>query len=199
MADWAFPMFLAVLAQTLLALGALIALISDLRQNRKSSETQLRAYVSAKPQTLNSYRQNTRICATLEVKNDGATPAYKMRHGGNFLVATEEEAEQELRVTERPEIGKPALFTLQVGQTMYADIQRDHDLLPEEQKALRDGTKRLWLFGFTSYVDAFGYERTLRFCYYADGALFTDQTPPRGGALATKFNWVLAPFHNESN
>src|SRR5690606_41805844 len=53
MAVFGYWVFWAMLLQTALAAGALIALVKDLRQNRRSAEAQLRAYISVEPGGMN--------------------------------------------------------------------------------------------------------------------------------------------------
>ena len=53
MAVFGYWVFWAMIGQTALAAGALIALVKDLRQNRRSAEAQLRAYISVEPGGMN--------------------------------------------------------------------------------------------------------------------------------------------------
>lgn len=77
-AFWARSNFWAMIAQTLLAAGALWAIVTDLKQSRASSETQTRAFVTVSDITYNVARSGEKRWWTVEVnlENQGATPAY---------------------------------------------------------------------------------------------------------------------------
>ena len=75
MAVFAYWMFVAVVFQSLFALGALFALLKDLRQNRDSAQQQLRAYVAFKLRPDTRIEPETPIFVSLDVMNYGQTPA----------------------------------------------------------------------------------------------------------------------------
>lgn len=75
MAVFAYWMFWAMILQTALAGGALIALVKDLRQNRESAELQLRAYVALKPKKGTIIESGPNVQIFLSAINYGQTPA----------------------------------------------------------------------------------------------------------------------------
>lgn len=71
----AYWMFWAMIIQTALAGGALIALVKDLRQNRRSAEAQLRAYVLIESIIISNVELGKTPRVMLTFRNSGATVA----------------------------------------------------------------------------------------------------------------------------
>ena len=103
---FSYWMFLVVILQTVLSGGALFALITDLRQNRQSNQTSLRAYLSFGEFNSSVYQSKNfaggkRLEFDTIVMNGGQTPAYKCLHYGNAVVLTKIEAKQYFQKTKK--------------------------------------------------------------------------------------------------
>jgi hypothetical protein len=88
-ARWALASFWAVVTQAIVAALALAALLADLRHNRKSSERQLRAYLTIDELTVD-FRRNKQGIVTDGVieavwRNTGQTPALDIRSSIDWL------------------------------------------------------------------------------------------------------------------
>jgi len=196
MAYWAWAMFWAMVAQTFLALCALIALLLDLRQNRKSSEAQIRAYLSVEPLTLRLNGNTGEYEVQISILNQGQSPAFRVKTAASFYVGKMEPAEAEIMRSEpRPEIGRAALCTIQIARDIKSSFQSPQNLNKGQIAALRNGNIHLFIFGFVSYVDAFNQLRETKFCYFQENL----PLPPQDGIFArTDSEWEIAPFHNET-
>ena len=164
-ARWAKASFWAIVAQTLLALGALTALVLDLRQNRISTERQLRAYVlldtaqvhrcaTLEGATWESDHPEARYVA-VEVKNFGATPAYKVVFKMGVAIRP-----FPLREAFAP-IPEDVLFSV-------ADLAQGRERIMVLEvlnsgpmhETMRQGGWGIYAFGFVEYQDIFGRKHT---------------------------------------
>lgn len=204
MAYWAFWMLIVVVAQTGLALGALIALVCDLRQNRKSAELQLRAYVSAIITTLHTYPDGKggirKLAFDIEIKNGGSTPAYECIHAGNIVAFTRDEAAAFFNsVEDAPRTGVKASYVLHIGQKTEGNMEGHKPFPASVVKKIYAGKLELYAFGFCEYRDTFGRLRTTRFCYIVEG--LPSITPPDDTTVTPTIRpmeWRMAPFHNSA-
>jgi hypothetical protein len=198
-ATYALWTFWAMVVQTIVAGAAFLALLTDLRQTKRSAEAQLRAYVSVQPRVLYTYQDDTSIRATITLTNGGATPAFATWHGGNFFVGNESDAEREILRSQQAfqTLGRPAPMTIQIGQSVEGRITSHRGLTDEERTALRDGAW-FFLFGITGYTDTFGREHRTTFCYRCQiPDLEFDFLMDRNMA-EREVTWVITPFHNSS-
>lgn len=177
MAVFAYWMFWAMILQTALAGGALIALMKDLRQNRDSAETQLRAYVDlcddrtgieAKPE----WAKNGDAAYKLNIsfKNFGATPARhsKFRHV--------------LKCFEYPLPGHLSDFTLDEPFQPSFNIPPGGNftkVIPwsasqDVHYAILAGTHALYIFCEFSYRDVFGDDRLFRAILSTQSAMVSE-------------------------
>ncbi|WP_273676459.1 hypothetical protein [Erythrobacter fulvus] len=203
MAVFAYWMFWAVVIQTLLAGGALLAILKDLKQSRESNERALRAYLYFGPIELSSFASREtsdgrRFEVNTAVKNGGQTPAYECVHMGNIVAFTPDEAEAHFgNQREPPRIGMPTPYVVPNGGEVNAAFYSSSDVSESDLIRLRDGLKRLYAYGIVVYHDIFGFERRTRFCFQLESAL--PQEPPNGGVLTANVLWSLAPFHNDAD
>lgn len=165
MAYWAEAMFWAIITQTLLAFGALWALVLDLRQNRESAERQLRAYLIIQSAKLTLQGGEAKCIFT--AVNAGQTPAsevvckFKTYAGNEPRPLPHDFSEsQDSRIVRVGSMGQnsphPHAFTKPCAN-------------PEVLKALRDPNNPLSIFldGIITYTDSFGhhYETEFAFAY----------------------------------
>lgn len=196
----AFWTFLAICAQALLAGGALIALLREIRLTKQSSETQLRAYVSVQAHKLFTSSFSNSIRGELLITNGGQSPAYNLIHGSNFFVGDDESAEREILRSEaaHQSIGRPAPHTLQIGQTISGSAKSHRDLTAAEVEALSECSAKLFLFGFVEYTDAFENRRRSTFCFECDEVQMKFDYIGQKEIIEKPIIWTVSPFHNHS-
>ena len=202
MAFWAKVMFWAIIAQTILAMGALIALILDLRQNRKSAEAQLRAYLSFKDFELDVLETESKDSWNLrlqtQLRNSGPTPAYDCIHMGNLVAFSEEQAVAYFENSKNaPRIGRRTPYAVHSGLDTGAAFESHEPMNRKAADEIGNGEKRLYAFGEAEYRDTFGVIRYTRFCLILRGDLFPKHRTP-GGKTVTEIIWETAPFHNDA-
>lgn len=164
-AHWAQANFWAIVLQTLLAAGALAAILFDIGQSRKSSETQTRAYVTLGKTDL--LRKSTdsgtkKWFIDIDMENKGQTPAY-VRH---FSVSTgwrrkgiAEEIIDEISFSSRD-----IQVVIASGKQFGIWVEIEAEFHPE---ALHSGDT-LILYGKIEYLDIFEIKRVTDFKLYAD-------------------------------
>lgn len=154
MAVFSYWMFGAMVLQTLLAGGALVALLTDLKQNRVSAEQQLRAYL-----VLHEFVWRTDkgdYFMQIEWVNKGQTPAYKAD-----AIATWIDLDHPI-----PDDFDFALWKDpdEFGSSMVGPEQPifatcSEQLTPELIGLAADGKRHIYLWGRATYYDAFGNSR----------------------------------------
>ena len=156
MAYWTGPMFWVVIAQTVLAFGALIALIIDLRQNRKSSERQLRAYIIVEPGGVQEGRDGNYVLP-VSIKNVGQTPAYALEHFGNIIVFTDGHPRdfyakpEEIWVQFSPETD----MVFGQGQNECVHVFQEMSEVRPFLERIRNRSAAIVHYGYVSYRDVF--------------------------------------------
>lgn len=182
-----------------------LLLVWTLLETRLTSRRELRAYVSAKPGTLQHFRfpdGSERVRFTFMLRNGGSTPAYGLVHMGSGAVLTEAEAEQHATSSweDLPKIGRPNAMVVHGGEEAEGEIDPPNAITTDQLKALRSGEAELYVFGVILYRDTFRTKRRTKFCYVLDAEEFK-----RGEAVAAKrpgeprpMAWALAPFGNDA-
>lgn len=184
MAALAFWMFAAVMLQTLLAGGALIALLKDLSQNRASAEQQLRAYITLESFIWNAKAKDFKF--QIKWVNRGQTPAYKVDAWANWR-------DYEAEITddfgfERPQIQNEGLIPVGPGQSVLGVCDEKPTI--EMIKQAAKGDRNIYVWGAVTYFDAFGDRRYGKVAANAAVEILSD-----GSAV---IRWVSIPLHNES-
>lgn len=157
-AVFAYWVFWAVVLQTLLAGGALVALVKDLRQNRKSTEMQLRAYCSLK--TANGIDVGPDLEPKIEmvVINSGQTPAFRMKIDTECRILES----RELPELEPCDITGHGTLPVHPGGTVGPISRLGRKITSEEWQKLIDGDLVIWLVAFGEYYDIFERRQTFR-------------------------------------
>jgi hypothetical protein len=165
---------------TLLLFVATVGLVWETRvlvnDARESSERQLRAYVLPTSRgQIDDFGIEKAIKATLEFKNSGQTPAYKLRikmliSAGTFP----------LPKNLPPEPIDPKIrLILGPGTTYMTVAQMVRPLNLEEMNQIKAGIAAVYVFGEIDYWDAFDRHRCTRFRYFMGGNR-AEMTVPSG-------------------
>jgi hypothetical protein len=151
-----------------------------------TSERQLRAYVSVTNAAVINFGKPESLQADILYKNTGQTPAYKLTVWATIAVA-------------KYPLGEFPAPAMTLGITSLGPSAEYHvrprtkrALTPEEQSAVVDGTKAIYIYGEIGYLDAFDVKRVTRFRGEYVG---TGTAPPAGGELL----FTQTPEGNESN
>ncbi|MFL0669892.1 MAG: hypothetical protein ACJLS3_00225 [Erythrobacter sp.] len=201
-AVFGYWMFWAVVIQTLLAGGALLAILKDLKQSRESNERALRAYLSFGPIELNVFDSydlpgGKSFEANTTVKNGGQTPAYQCVHMGNIAAFTPREAVTQFwNKVEPARIGDPVPYVVHNGGEANAAFFSSSDISADDVQKVRDGEKTIHCFGTVIYRDTFGKERRTRFCFELVTPL--PESGERPSTIKTELLWSLSRFHNDA-
>jgi hypothetical protein len=160
-AKWSRHSFLAMIAQTLVAGAALIALMLDLRQNRINAERQLRAYVDVFKYESGPLNSDEPYWVKVHVANRGQTPAYKVQITAHASV-------RGLTVNSESfpigfDGGEQSNSTLGIGSEFHAPVVFDFPMSPRNVAAIQAGVKRLYCFGQVLYNDIYGRTHRTRF------------------------------------
>jgi hypothetical protein len=145
-----------------------------------AAERQLRAYVFDSAggivATCNGLIQEGTCSILIEIKNYGNTPAYKF---DIIISAAIFEAEPD----EFPSQGTKEVEGFNVLSPQTArDVIKTIDITYDEALSITAKTKRIFVWGEISYVDAFGHARWFKF-YRRSGNLLTGK----------EFKWQLTP------
>jgi hypothetical protein len=183
----------------LATVGLVLATWLLVRDAKKSSERQLRAYISVRPRTaIDVYAERTPT-VTFQVINTGQTPAYNVRYlaigeilpyplarNQGDLVSPMEEEISTRPVHAKMHIKGEAIAEQPISMEMY--------------RAMIGTTHRFYLAGIVFYEDVFGITRKTKFCAYFGG--------PEYDHIATLahherqrpvyMDWIFADVHNEA-
>jgi hypothetical protein len=155
MERWAFAMFAAAVAQTLVAGAALFFLMKDLRQNRESAEKQLRAYVGLEKSPVTEVKIGERLGVELKFKNAGQTPALKVQAAAVFGVDHFPLPDASARQLENAK--KTSAASILPGTTFRLPIISSGPAMNQATlDAIKSGTMAVYCWGTVSYVDVFG-------------------------------------------
>lgn len=153
------------------AVGLLVVIILTLTtigQTRHYSHRELRAYIEPTSAGLEFDPEQNAFIGTVEIKNCGSTPAYKVRNMTESFAANYPLTEN--RPHPEPVDGHSS--TLAPGQTINV-VQRfflvgDYD---DCLKTIKSGKYGLWLHGTVQYEDCFGKPHTMKFRMVCGGRI----------------------------
>jgi hypothetical protein len=165
-----------------------VAVLHQVRESRKSSEAQLRAYIVSGVGS--QYRQGMQRGFKFEFRpvilNSGLTPAYAVRSvsRARFMSAAEA-ANFDFRV---PDPGSTSEVTLGPRQDRFIHTVYERQLSKAELRQYKRGEKFFFVYGTTWYRDAFDRPRYTNHCY------FVMWFGKKGVAL-----WQTVARHSDSN
>lgn len=161
-AVFAYWVFWAMILQTALAAGALYALMKDLRQNRRSAEIQLRAFIRVRPTIPPPVGGLPISSVEMEAVNYGQTPARMVRISGTTFLGP----------SPLPENFKlPGLWhDLGTANAIHPDDPQNFGIMirmsKEDARLVRlDGVVALYVIGRIDFTDEFGNPRTEQACH----------------------------------
>lgn len=171
---FAYWVFWAVVLQTFLAGGALYALLLDLKQNRKSAEAQLRAYITVDPGGINE-AINGEHRIPYNITNGGQTPAYDLAVFGDILIV--EGTPMNFDPVKQGRLGTADASTditlgPQINHWTYA--YQNADLFAPFLEKIDQKKAAIVHYGFIQYRDAFGVRRKTHFAFYHWGEELSD-------------------------
>jgi hypothetical protein len=177
-------------------IGAITAIIAaaavvQWRETRKTGERQLRAYVlnfsanlfdgSTMPQAFVDRSDQPGV--SLVLKNHGQTPAYRVRHVCEIVIAP---VSNESRMFVPPGLNDPG-FVLGPDATSSMAKWLNRPITPQEQAAIVGGGMAIYVFGRIEYLDAFKKPRwstyRLRHCGNAWPPIVMHSTGPASVAM----------------
>ena len=173
-AIFAYWVFWAVVLQTFLAGGALIALLVDLSQNRKSAEAQLRAYITVEPGGVNE-SDNGFNRISYNLTNCGQTPAYDICIFGDILIV--EGRPKDFNPITDGRMGDASAtsdHTLGPGRNHWISAYQKEEFFSPYFKKIRKKETAIVHYGFVQYRDAFGKSRKTHFAFYHWGDELSD-------------------------
>lgn len=142
------------------------AAVDALTHARESSERELRAYVmhfSADLFYAGNLPKNPKVnwteqaAVSLVIKNEGLTPAYKLKHWAYVDVAPITD-ESRMCVIPGPALAiRPLMLGRNGSATAYRWLNRP--ISPEERAGIGSGTHAIYAYGRIEYIDAFGKPR----------------------------------------
>jgi hypothetical protein len=163
-AKWARLNFLAMVAQTIVAGLALAFLLLDLRQNRKSAEAQLRAYM-----VVEKFFWNGEVTKESQFgvwwKNSGQTATVRLRTYTDYILTDKPISDDfDFPVDEsfvRNGHAGPGAMPF-----MSTTAPRGSGISYDIMRAVTEGRKYLYVYGWAHYYDAFDskVERVTKFC-----------------------------------
>lgn len=126
-----------------------------------TAQLQLRAYVTTRPFFFVAFSENTRAGAKFNITNTGHTPAHELRQVAKIDVFPRKLPDD----FAFPDISvAPSLIgVLFPQQEFQGEVRATRPFSKEEITAIRDETKRLYIWGVVYYRDIFGTERRTRF------------------------------------
>ena len=165
-----------------------LVVLSQVAEARKSSERQLRAYLTST--VGGAYRQGASRGLKFEfrpvVVNTGQTPAYNVNSVSSIQLMTLEEA-----LTfdfSLPEAAGQSVMTLGPHQERFTPTIFDRRLSKAELRDFKKGNRRLFVYGTIHYRDTFRKRRHTNYCYVINW--WGKRAPPI---------WHTANRHNDSN
>lgn len=182
-----------------LATGALWVATAHLVEGAEdTAERQLRAYVSANPQTVHGFGSSQRISVDFSLQNHGQTPAFEIDHVfGMGVFANPLPEDFKFPPANRDVFNKSALFP---RADMISWFNNDRILSSDEVRDIENDTDRFYIWGKITYRDAFGKLRHTNFSASAGGAQFAKSVrATQSGAKDPGFRWQFGSKHNHAS
>lgn len=161
---------------------------------RRSSMTELRAYVSAKPGNV-EFSGRIPMILHLEAKNTGQTPAYNVVMLGRFVFLPHPLPEDFDFGPDPPRV--ETTNVLAAGDVFPGTRPLGRPMGETRETQLLEGTHRWYAIGIVRYRDAFGHHRTTRFCASSPGDLMLEVMLRSSSHVATK--WEYTNKHNDAD
>jgi hypothetical protein len=184
-AYWAGWNVIAMIAQTLLAGGALIALLCDLRQNRKSAEAQLRAYLVLDEFIWNTARHDYKM--QIKWVNVGQTPAFADAYAD--WVALPDPLPDDFDFPKPLSDKEDGASSIGPNREIFGTSAKD--LTQRMVASVAAGQLHIYVWGRADYVDAFGKKR-----FTNTASKLRVETLPENGWV---IRWVSLNRHNDAN
>lgn len=168
-------LFTVVLAIS--TIGLWVVTGRTLRHAERSSERQLRAYVTIISTEIEKVRVNFVPRAEIRIQNTGQTSAYDTYILNNMLVARRYPLPEgadlpavQIRFADG-KIGIPKCSHGVLGPSQTTATRGDSGgpLSPEDYAGITNGSRALYFYGFASYRDTFGKFWRLHFRYFVGG------------------------------
>lgn len=187
MAVFAYWMFWAMMLQTALAGGALVALVKDLRQNRRSAEAQLRPYIQLKTKTFPEAHRLGKEGSNIpiHVVNKGQTPALNVEQWSQSFIAPYPLKEGNDIPSDWVYAGKGAVVHSQSDEHDFGlkfTNLAEHDLGGFVRETSERATA-LYIAAKVLYTDHFGRSYVEQYCasvHYPNGSLVRTEIAPFG-------------------
>jgi hypothetical protein len=128
---------------------------------RDTAISQLRAYVSAPKASIVNLTGKGLSEGHVTLKNSGQTPAYNLMHVGGVVLGTIQEDVDASRFR-----GNKTVAVLGPGDEYHTTTPAGRELTDADRSALRNGAKRIYVYGDIRYTDAFGCERFTKIQIY---------------------------------
>lgn len=178
----------------LLALFAFVQVMDS----RKSSERQLRAYLSVEPRKVANFYESGTVRVDLLVHNHGQTPAQNVRQ--NYCVEIFEYPLSSGFVFPPTANAVADDYSVFPRADTEMRLHANRELTIEDIQRIQSGKASLHCWGVVRYVDAFGRERTTNFSCYAGGEVFSRVLADfhAGKPSDETFSWTYGAGHNRA-
>jgi len=186
-----FLLFLATLALWL----ATQDLVKDAKH---TAERQLRAYISMNPEIIRGFGHTEKIVVDFLTKNHGSTPAFEIDYAfGMGVFPNPLPKGFTFPAADRFVTDKSALFP---AANMISWFNNDRVLDPDDVKNVEKDTHRFYVWGTTTYRDAFGKLRHTDFSASVGGRTFAESVKAtQAGMKDPGFRWQFGTKHNHAS
>jgi len=163
---------------------------------RRSARREQRAYLSVSPKVIYNFDQPGGIRIECEIKNHGQTPAFELNHTFDIAVFPEDLPEDfSFPLPSHPIRRNSAVFPNSEIKTWF----NRPALSPAEISSIEARTHNLYVWGKSTYRDAFGRRRWTKFNARLD--LFTflyHLAEIRAERVSPGFSWAFGDRHNQA-
>lgn len=179
-------------------------LIWTLWETRANARRELRAYISVKMEETNLTEVKDvgfRFDQNGLAHNGGSTPAYDCVNYAHLLVASHEVAA--LQLAKPLPISSVALnggSVIHSGEDLPVEFRRNRMIPLDQIDSILNGKSNLYMYGVSSYRDAFGVRRRTDYCFMLSSESFRDIYVNRLKKSGERYlvKWTIADFHNSA-